>query len=91
MRTKYQGFDVTFSISNISLQEQNQIYQTLMKDLSYELKERLSIEIKDLSGGRHQIMAETGISPDGEKCPKCTLIDCAQCSIWQRLKEKKGT
>ena len=88
MKPRYHGFDVTFSVENVTLQEQNQIYQALMKHLPSELKDRLAIEVKDVNGGRHQLLTETGITPEGTKCPLCKTIDCGQCPIWKRIKEK---
>ena len=87
MANKRAQFKVDFSVDKLSIKEADALYGSLMKALSFDMKDRLTINITDLLGGKHDIFHEVGFMPDGSEC-KCVRIDCADCPKWQ-LKQKE--
>lgn len=83
----YRIFKVEFEVANQTLAEQQAIYDLLMKNLSFEQKESLSIVVTDYVGGKHYRDKGFGIRPDGAKCDECNWIDCETCSKMDRRKE----
>lgn len=93
MANKVKGFQVDFSITNLSLLEQEKIYQHLISGLDFTQKEKLHITVTDPNGGKHHVWDGTGITPDGVCCNKCHEIDCVKCVTYkhmiEELKEKE--
>lgn len=82
-------YKVDFSIDNLSLIQQEQIFKKLIKMLDYEGRQNLHITVTDSIGGKHFIWDGCGEMPNGIKCRKCNMIDCEDCLIYQNNKEKK--
>lgn len=80
-------YKVEFSIDNLSLKEQNEIFKNLLAQLDYSQRQDLHITITDCIGGKHFIWDGYGIDPNGIKCPKCSGIDCYDCPIYNRRKK----
>ena len=80
-------YKVEFSIDNLSLKEQNDIFKNLLAQLDYSQRQDLHITITDVIGGRHFIWDGYGIDPNGIKCPKCSGIDCYDCPIYNGRKK----
>lgn len=80
-------YKVEFSIDNLSLKEQNEIFKNLLAQLDYSKRQDLHIIITDVIGGKHFIWDGYGIDPNGVKCPKCSGIDCYDCPIYSRRKK----
>ena len=80
-------YKVEFSIDNLSLKEQNDIFKNLLAQLDYSQRQDLHIIITDVIGGRHFIWDGYGIDPNGVKCPKCSGIDCHDCPIYNGRKK----
>ena len=83
-------YKVNFSIDNLSLIQQEQIFKNLIKMLDYNMRQNLHITVTDSIGGKHFIWDNKGEMPNGFKCSKCNMIDCDDCIIYQNSnKEKK--
>ena len=82
------NYKVTFSIDGLTLMGQEQIYQALIKMLTPQQKDNLSIVVVDPVGGQHFVFDERGIQPDGEKCKKCLQYSCDACHTYQRKMKK---
>lgn len=80
-------YKVEFSIDNLSLKEQNEIFKNLFAQLDYSKRQDLHIIITDVIGGKHFIWDGYGIDPNGVKCPKCSGIDCYDCPIYSRRRK----
>ena len=80
-------YKVEFSIDNLPLKEQNEIFKNLLAQLDYSQRQDLHITITDCIGGKHFIWDGYGIDPNGVKCPKCSGIDCYDCPIYNRRKK----
>lgn len=80
-------YKVEFSIDNLSLKEQNEIFKNLFAQLDYSKRQDLHIIITDVIGGKHFIWDGYGIDPNGVKCPKCSGIDCHDCPIYNGRKK----
>ena len=80
-------YKVEFSIDNLSLKEQNEIFKNLLAQLDYSKRQDLHIIITDVIGGKHFIWDGYGIDPNGVKCPKCSGIDCYDCPIYSRRRK----
>lgn len=80
-------YKAEFSIDNLPLKEQNEIFKNLLAQLDYSQRQDLHITITDCIGGKHFIWDGYGIDPNGVKCPKCSYIDCYDCPIYNRRKK----
>jgi hypothetical protein len=89
MTNKLSGFQVDFSIANLSMNEQEKIYNLLVKNLTFQQKDNLHICITDPIGGKHYIYEDTGIMPNGINCDKCYNIECARCKSYIKEEERK--
>ena len=87
MANKRAHYEVDFSLSKLTLAEQDRFYQKLMSILDQDLKDKLNIRITDLIGGQHYLFDGKGVRPDGIECTKCVFVDCAQCKIWKKILE----
>lgn len=76
-------YKVDFSIDNLSLIQQEQIFRNLIKMLDYDMRQNLHITVTDSIGGKHFIWDNKGISPDGKKCNKCFSINCDECIFYR--------
>ena len=89
MRDKSCGFTVVFSVGGISMKQQQEIYDLLRKNLSFDMKDYLSITVEDPIGGKHNLWEDNGVKPNGEICKKCLFIDCRNCIKYKEDKEDK--
>jgi hypothetical protein len=89
MRDKSCGYKVVFSVSGLSMKQQQEIYDLLRKNLSFDMKDCLSIMVEDPVGGKHNIWDDNGIKPNGEICKKCSFIDCQFCIRYKEDKDGK--
>ena len=78
-------YKVEFSFDNLSLAEQDRVYQKLMGVLDRPLKDALRINITDLIGGQHDPFYNKGIRPDKIECINCYNVDCASCKVWNKV------
>ena len=78
-------FQVDFHIPNLTLLEQEKIYQYLIEGLDYNQRENLQITITDPSGGKHFVWDKKGATPEKYICDVCYEIDCAKCKTYERL------
>lgn len=83
------GYKVTFSVEGITLKEQEEIYDLLRKNLSFDMKDHFDIVVEDPVGGKHYLWRDTGINPDGKECKKCATINCAMCYHYKGGKNGK--
>ena len=83
-------YKVEFSIDNLSLKEQNEIFKNLLAQLDYSKRQDLHIIITDVIGGKHFIWDGYGIDPNGLKCPKCNAIDRTDCPSYKRRGDNKN-
>jgi hypothetical protein len=83
------NYEVTFSIGGLTLMGQEQIYQILMKTLTPQQKDNLSIVVTDPVGGKHYVFDDWGIQPDGEKCKKCLQYNCNDCVVYGYKRKMK--
>lgn len=86
-------YKIEFSIDNLSLKEQQNIFETVLAKLDYNQRQNFHVTVIDFLGGKHNIWdgEGTGIDPNGEFCKKCKLIDCESCVIYlNRLKEREN-
>lgn len=79
MKDKSWGYNVTFSIGAITLKQQQEIYDLLRKNLSFDMKDHLQIMVTDPIGGKHDIWDNKGYMPNGDFCKKCDLVNCEFC------------
>lgn len=77
-------YNVNFSITGLSLKEQQHIFETVLAQLDYNQRLNFHIEVVDYLGGKHYIWDGTGIDPNGVKCNKCNLINCDECNLYKR-------
>lgn len=84
---KKANFKTTFSIDKMTIAQADELYRKLLDVLSFDLKDRLSIQIEDCVGGKHNLFEETGITPDCRICNKCKRIDCADCPKWKTMEK----
>lgn len=82
MRDVSGGFQISFSIGNITLREQQEIFQMLMKHLNFHQKDNLKIVVIDPVNGEHDIFEQLGVAPSGKVCTNCCKIDCSSCYIY---------
>lgn len=87
MGNKRAQYEVDFSLSKLTLAEQDRFYHKFMSVLDQDLKDKLNLKITDLIGGQHYLFDGVGIRPDGVECAKCIFVDCAQCKIWKKILE----
>ena len=80
-------YKVDFSIDNLSLAEQQEVFEAVIKKLDFNQRLDLHITVTDSVGGRHFIWDGYGIDPNGVKCPKCSGIDCHDCPIYNGRKK----
>ena len=81
-------YKVQFSIDNLSLAQQEQIFKNLIKMLDYNMRQDLHIIVTDSIGGKHFIWDNKGIDPNGINCIRCKNIDCYDCPIYQSRENK---
>ena len=82
-------YKVTFSIDNLTLYEQNQIYNLLNK-LDFNLKDNMNILITDPIGGIHDPLNRIGIMPNKNKCKlNCIRVNCSDCPEWNSVISKE--
>ena len=82
-------YKVDFSIDNLSLAEQQEIFEAVIKKLDFNQRQDLHITVTDSIGGKHFIWDDIGIDPNGIKCSRCKNIDCYDCLIYQSRENKK--
>ena len=87
MASRKNFYKVDFSIDNLSLKEQQHIFEVLLSQLNYNQRQDLHITVTDSVGGKHFIWDNKGIDPNGVKCPKCSDIDCYDCPIYNGRKK----
>ena len=87
MASKRATYKVEFSFSDLSLAQQDQLYNKLMSILDFSLKDKLNLKVIDLLGGTHDPLANTGVRPDGIECAKCGYVDCAFCKVWKKVQD----
>lgn len=78
-------YKVEFSLTGLTLNEQERFYQKLMTVLDQSMKDALCIKVTDLIGGEHDPFSNKGTRPDGVCCNNCYSVDCARCSIWKKI------
>lgn len=83
-------YKVDFSIDNLSLREQQHIFDILISELNYNQRQDLHITVTDCIGGKHFIWDSKGTDPDGIDCPKCNAIDCSDCPSYKRRGSMKN-
>lgn len=81
-------YKVDFSIDNLSLKQQDELFKTILCKLDFNQRQNLHIVVTDLSGGKHYIWDGYGVDPLGIKCNKCNLVECCDCPVYNRRKEK---
>lgn len=81
-------YKIQFSIDNLSLAQQEQIFKNLIKMLDYNMRQDLHITVTDRIGGKHFVWDNKGIDPNGINCPRCKNIDCYDCPIYQSRENK---
>lgn len=82
MSAKKRTYQVDFSVKDLTLYKQNEIFKWLINFLDFEERQKLTIKITDLCGGQHFIWDKYGIDPAGTKCKECNFIECADCPVW---------
>lgn len=83
-------YKIDFSIDDLSLSQQQQIFKKLIKMLDYDARQNLHVTVTDSIGGKHFIWDGNGERPNGIKCRQCNMIDCEDCLIYQNSKEKNN-
>lgn len=91
MACKRANFKTTFSIDKLTLAQADELYQKLLSLLSFDLKDRLAVEVQDCIGGKHDLFHETGVAPSSDICKKCCRFDCADCPAWAILQSQKAS
>lgn len=81
-------YQVKFSFSDVSLSEQDRVYNKLMSVLDNKLKDKLDICITDSISGEHYVRKNIGKRPDCYVCKECYEIDCAKCYVWKERKDE---
>lgn len=81
-------YKVDFSIDNLSIIEQQEVFEAIIKKLDFNQRQDLHITVTDSIGGKHFIWDDKGIDPNGINCPRCKDIDCCDCLIYQNRKNK---
>lgn len=89
MKDKSCGYTVVFSVGRISMKQQQEIYDLLQKNLSFNMKDYLSIIVEDPIGGKHNLWEDSGVKPNGEICKKCSSVDCQYCIKYKEDKDGK--
>ena len=82
-------YKVDFSIDNLSLAEQQGVFEAVIKKLDFNQRQDLHITVTDSIGGKHFIWDDKGIDPNGINCSRCKNIDCYDCIIYQSRENKK--
>lgn len=82
-------YKVDFSIDNLSLAEQQEVFEAVIKKLDFNQRQDLHITVTDSIGGKHFIWDDKGIDPNGINCSRCKNIDCYDCMIYQSRENKK--
>ena len=82
-------YKVDFSIDNLSLAEQQEVFEAVVKKLDFNQRQDLHITVTDSIGGKHFIWDDKGIDPNGINCSRCKNIDCCDCIIYQSRENKK--
>ena len=82
-------YKVDFSIDNLSLAEQQEVFEAVIKKLDFNQRQDLHITVTDSIGGKHFIWDDKGIDPNGIKCYRCKNIECYDCIIYQSREKKK--
>lgn len=81
-------YKVDFSIDNLSLAEQQAVFEAVIKKLDFNQRQDLHITVTDSIGGKHFIWDDKGIDPNGINCSRCKNIDCYDCIIYQSRENK---
>lgn len=76
-------YKVIFSVDDITLKKQQEIFDKVLSVLNYTERQNLHITVIDPSGGQHNIWDNTGIDPNCVECKRCTGINCAECIIFE--------
>ena len=84
------GFKVEFTMNDLSLYEQQEVYNILAKYLSINAKSKLHIVVTDPINGKHEVWNNRGIDPNGMVCKKCVQVDCTNCSVYKHREETKN-
>ena len=80
-------YKVDFSIDNLTMAEQQAVFEAVIKKLDFNQRQDLHITITDSVGGKHFIWDGYGIDPTGTKCVNCKTIECDGCPVYERRKE----
>ena len=83
-------YKVNFSVDNIPLKKQQDIFESVLKLLNYNERMGFHVEVIDTYGGRHNIWDNTGIDPNGHECKKCGLVNCGDCVFFKERTDKNG-
>ena len=83
-------YKVNFSVDNIPLKKQQDIFEAVLKLLDYNERMGFHVEVIDTYGGRHNIWDNTGIDPNGHECKKCGLVNCGDCVFFKERTDKNG-
>ena len=80
-------YKVDFSIDNLTMAEQQHIFDVIIAELDFNQRQDLHITVTDSVGGKHFIWDGYGIDPIGTKCVNCKTIECDGCPVYERRKE----
>ena len=87
MAKKKSVYKVEFSIDNLTMREQQEVFNNLIKSLNYDQRQDLHITVTDSIGGKHFVWDGYGIDPNGTRCEKCKMIECDGCPIYEKRME----
>ena len=80
-------YKVDFSIDNLTMSEQQKVFEAIIDKLDFNQRQDLHIKVTDSIGGKHFIWDGYGVDPTGFKCNGCKSIDCEGCPMYERRKE----
>lgn len=83
-------YRVNFSISGLTLSEQQKVFDTVLKQLNYNQRQNFHITVTDSLGGVHYIWDDKGVDPSGTPCKNCKLVDCTGCAVYEERMKKNG-
>lgn len=80
-------YKVDFSIDNLTMAEQQAVFEAVIKKLDFNQRQDLHITVTDSIGGKHFIWDGYSIDPMGNKCKGCNVIECDGCPKYELRKE----
>ena len=80
------NYSVDFNIPNLSLFEQDEVYNKLMKLLPPKIFNNMEIIVTDPVGGKHYMNSQYGVKPGGDMCFSCLQINCSLCPSFKEQK-----